>query len=106
MHSSIKTKNDNKANRNSSVSFSLKNRDKIKLPPPIYLCEVTGKIVVNINVNSNGLVTDTYINSTSSTNNQCLIDHAIEYAQNAIFSSDASIKTQIGSITYYFKGKD
>ncbi|WCO01409.1 hypothetical protein [Psychroserpens ponticola] len=105
MHSNKKSDDDTKANRSSSVSFSLRNRSKVKLPPPVYLCEVTGKIVVNITVDSNGLVTDTYINSSSSSDNQCLIDHAIEYAENAIFSSDATTKSQIGSITYYFKGK-
>ncbi|MEY8849964.1 hypothetical protein AB9K26_14180 [Psychroserpens sp. XS_ASV72] len=105
MHSPKKNENTN-SNRNSSVSFSLKDRKKVKLPPPVYLCEVTGKIVVNITVDANGLVTDTYINSTSSSDNQCLIDHALEYAQNAIFSSDANKKSQIGSITYYFKGKN
>lgn len=93
-----------KSNANSSVSFSLSNRDKIKLPPPIYLCEVGGKIVVNITVNANGQVVDTYINSSSSSSNQCLIDTALEYAKNAIFTS-ANRNEQIGSITYYFKGK-
>ncbi len=105
MHSK-KTEDDSKSNRSSSVSFSLRNRDKVNLPPPVYLCEVTGKIVVNITVDKNGLVTDTYINSSSSSDNQCLIGHALEYAQNALFSSNASTKSQIGSITYYFKGKN
>jgi type IV secretory pathway VirB10-like protein len=91
-------------NSNSSVSFSLKNRQKVKLPPPVYLCETGGKIVINITVNSEGHVTDTYINSSSSSSNQCLIDTAIEYAENAIFSN-ANRKSQIGSITYYFKSK-
>lgn len=100
-----KTKNDTRVNRSSSVSFSLKNRNKVKLDPPVYLCEVTGKIVINITVDNNGLVTDTYLNTSSSSNNQCLIDHALEYAQNAIFSS-ANTNSQIGSITYYFKGKN
>ena len=89
---------------NSSVSFSLKNRQKVKLPPPVYLCETGGKIVVNITVNAQGQVTDTYINSSSSSDNQCLVDTAIEYAKNAIFSN-ANRKSQIGSITYYFKSK-
>ncbi|WP_152604813.1 hypothetical protein [Psychroserpens jangbogonensis] len=106
MHSSKKTDDDSKSNRSSSVSFSLRNRDKVKLPPPVYLCEVTGKIVVNITVDKNGQVSDTYINSSSSSDNQCLIDHALEYAKNAIFSSDTTTKSQIGSITYYFKGKN
>ncbi len=105
MHSK-KTTEDHTSNRNSSVSFSLSNRKKVTLPPPVYLCEVTGKIVVNITVDANGLVTDTYINSRSSSNNQCLIDHALEYAKNAVFNSDPSKKSQLGSITYYFKGKN
>ena len=104
MHSSKEHEKNNKGNANSSVSFSLSKRDKVNLPPPVYLCEVSGKIVVNITVNAQGQVTDTYINSSSSSKNQCLIDTALEYAKNAIFSS-ANRKSQIGSITYYFQGK-
>jgi len=104
MHSPKKNEKNTKGNANSSVSFSLSNRTKVKLPPPIYLCEVEGKIIVNITVNAQGQVTDTYINSSSSNDNQCLIDTALEYAKNALFS-DAKRKSQIGSITYYFQGK-
>lgn len=104
MHSPKKEEKNTKGNSNSSVSFSLSKRTKVKLPPPVYLCEVAGKIVVNITVNSQGQVTDTYINSSSSSDNQCLIDTALEYAKNARFSS-AERKSQIGSITYYFQGK-
>nr|WP_321232498.1 hypothetical protein [uncultured Psychroserpens sp.] len=104
MHSPKKEAKNSKGNSASSVSFSLSKRTKVKLPPPIYLCETAGKIVVNITVDAHGLVTDTYINTSSSSDNQCLIDTAIEYAQNAVFSS-AERKSQIGSITYYFQGK-
>ncbi|WP_298754298.1 hypothetical protein [uncultured Psychroserpens sp.] len=104
MHSPKEDAKNNKGNANSSVSFSLNNRSKVKLPPPVYLCEVSGKIVVNITVNELGQVTDTYINSSSSSKNQCLIDTALEYAKNALFSS-VDRKSQIGSITYYFQGK-
>lgn len=104
MHSPKKDVKNSKGNSASSVSFSLSKRTKVKLPPPVYLCETAGKIVVNITVNSDGQVTDTYINSSSSSSNQCLIDTALEYAKNAIFSS-AERKSQIGSITYYFQGK-
>ncbi len=96
---------ESESNRNSSVSYSLSKRDKVTLPPPVYLCEVTGKIVVNITVNAAGKVTDTYINSNSSSDNECLIDYALQYAQNARFSS-AERASQIGSITYYFQGKN
>lgn len=104
MHTTKKTDKNSSSNANTSVSFSLKNRQKVKLPPPVYLCETGGKIVVNITVDAQGQVTDTYINSSSSSSNQCLIDTALEYAKNAIFS-DAETKSQIGSITYYFKSK-
>lgn len=100
-----KDNSDSESNRNSSVSFSLSNRNKVSLPPPVYLCEVTGKIVVNITVNAEGKVTDTYINSNSSSDNECLIDYALQYAQNARFSV-ADRESQIGSITYYFQGKN
>jgi TonB family protein len=104
MHSTKKGSENSKGNSASRVSFSLSNRSKVKLPPPVYLCETAGKIVVNITVNAEGQVTDTYINSSSSSDNQCLIDTALEYAQNAVFS-DAERKSQIGSITYYFQSK-
>jgi hypothetical protein len=98
------TTNNSSNNSNSSVSYSLQNRVDLKLPPPIYLCETGGKIIVNITVNSLGRVTDTYINTSSSSNNQCLIDTAIAYAENALFSK-ANQNSQIGSITYYFMRK-
>ena len=104
MHSNKKDASNSKSNSSSSVSFSLSKRTKVDLPPPVYLCETAGKIVVNITVNSQGQVTDTYINSSSSSDNQCLIDTALEYAKDALFSTSER-KSQIGSITYYFQGK-
>ncbi|GAA4889238.1 hypothetical protein GCM10023311_11560 [Flaviramulus aquimarinus] len=93
-------------NSKSSIRFSLANRTKIYIPIPVYLCEVNGKIVVNITVNSNGNVVDTYINTSSTSSNECLIEHAIEYAKQAQFSSDAAKENQLGSITFYFIGKE
>lgn len=105
MHSPDKKDKNQNSNKRSSVSFSLTDRTKVKLPPPVYLCEESGKIVINITVDSNGLVTDAYVNSSSSSKNECLIDSALEYAESAVFSADASKKSQIGSITYYFQAK-
>ncbi|HLT33621.1 MAG TPA: hypothetical protein VKZ98_07525, partial [Aquaticitalea sp.] len=94
------------ANRNSSVSYSLKGRKDEHLPPPVYLCEESGKIVINISVNSSGAVTDTSVNRAATTStNECLIDSALEYANNARFSS-AAHANQIGTITYIFVGKN
>ena len=92
------------ANTNSTINYSLKGRTEEYLPIPIYLCEANGKIVVSITVNANGKVTDTYINAASTSNNECLKEHALEYAKKARF--DGSKKaSQIGTITFNFEGK-
>lgn len=95
------------SNPNSNIQFSLKDRKMRNNPIPIYLCEVGGKIVVTIKVNHLGIVTSTVINTAaSSTTNECLTDHALEYAAEARFTSDAGKASQIGSVTFYFKGKN
>ncbi|MEZ4801207.1 MAG: hypothetical protein R2797_00435 [Gelidibacter sp.] len=105
-NSTNKTGANSSVNRNSSVSYSLKGRKDQHLPPPVYLCEESGKIVINISVNSSGAVVDTSVNRSSSTStNECLIDSALEYARDARFNSDASAN-QIGTITYIFVGKN
>ncbi len=102
-----KRSNNNKdgANKNSSISYSLVNRTHNFLPTPIYLCEYGGKIVINITVNSDGDVTDAYVNSTSSSTNGCLIDSALAYAKASQFNRDSSKTSQLGSITFLFRGK-
>ena len=101
----LKQQQDDGANTKSTISFSLKDRKKVHIPIPVYLCEIGGKIVINITVNASGNVTDAYVNTSSSTSNECLVEHALEYAKNSQFSADASKKSQIGSITFYFIGK-
>jgi len=93
------------ANTKSTVSFSLVDRKKVFIPIPVYLCEVDGKVVVNITVNANGKVIDTYVNTSSTTSNDCLVEHALEYAKSSRFSADASKNSQLGSITFHFIGK-
>lgn len=104
MHSDKKEDKNEKGNSASTLTYSLKGRELIRYNTPRYLCEDSGKIVVNITVNASGKVTDTYINTSSSTTNQCLTQHALEYAESVIFDS-ATLKSQIGTITFYFKGK-
>ena len=88
----------------SKLTYSLENRRLLSYNTPRYLCERSGKIVVNIKVDSDGVVYENYINDSSNSNNDCLIEHAIEYAKWLQF--DASNRTdQLGSITFYFKGK-
>ena len=92
-------------NRKSTIRYSLVDRTDEFLPIPIYLCEDGGKIVINITVNDNGNVIDTYVNNSSNSDNQCLIDSALEYAKKAKFNNSPGKKTQLGSITFNFVGK-
>ncbi|MBB5267111.1 energy transducer TonB [Algibacter amylolyticus] len=92
-------------NSKSSIRYSLLNRKKIHIPIPVYLCEVDGKIVVNITVNANGKVVDAYVNNSSTSNNACLMEHAIDYAKRSRFTPDAAKESQIGTITFFFIGK-
>ncbi len=91
--------------RRTSISFSLVERNAYYLPPPIYTCIEGGKVVININVDKNGYVTEATFNDKSSgTSNGCLVDNAIRYALKARFSPDSKA-SQIGTITYLFQGK-
>ncbi len=92
-------------NSKSTTGYSLTGRTG-DIPIPVYLCEVNGKIVVNIAVNSQGSVVDAYINASSSTSsNDCLIEHALEYAKKSTFNSAPAKPNQIGTITFNFIGK-
>lgn len=92
--------------RDSSISFSLKGRGAVDIPNPIYTCDTSGKVVVNITVNARGLVTKTSINKGSSTStNECLTNKAREYAAEAVFSELPGRDSQIGTITYNFQGQ-
>lgn len=89
-------------NRNSSLTYSLKNRKSVELPNPVYTCEGSGRVVVKIEVNKNGYVTNTKVDKKrSTTRNECLFDNAMEYARKALFSR-TTIEKQEGTITYYF----
>lgn len=90
--------------RNSSISYSLRGRNAIHIPNPIYTCDRAGKIVVNIRVDAEGRVLETSINKASSTStNQCLTEKAMEYAAGARFSKLVSRENQPGTITFLFQ---
>ncbi|WP_417238503.1 hypothetical protein [Bizionia sp.] len=93
-------------NKKSSMHYSLVNRTHKYLPTPIYLCDDGGKVVVNITVDNKGDVIKSTINTAASTDNDCLHEHALEYANESRFNADNSKKTQLGSITFYFEGKN
>ncbi len=89
---------------NSSISFSLVGRTARSIPNPIYTCDRSGKVVVNITVNADGRVRSTSINKgSSSTSNECLTEQAMQYASQAVFSSLPGRDSQPGTITYRFQ---
>nr|WP_313809753.1 hypothetical protein [uncultured Allomuricauda sp.] len=95
----------NLKDKRTSISYSLVERNAYSLPPPIYTCIEGGKVVINIEVDSNGYVTEASFNDKSSgTSNGCLVDNAIAYAYKARFSGDSKA-SQIGTITYLFQSK-
>lgn len=95
------------SNRRTTISYSLKNRKALQLPNPVYTCEGGGKIVISIEVSALGHITKaTYNKGLSTTTNGCLIDSALEYANQARFTTLAAKDGQIGTISYNFPGQD
>jgi len=96
----------NYARRNTSVSYSLVDRNNVSLPIPIYTCITGGKVVINIQVDPLGNVIEAELNKKSSgTTNGCLVDNAIAYAFKSKFNSTNKNTTQKGTITYLFQSK-
>ncbi len=95
----------NLAEKRTSITYSLVERNAYVLPPPIYTCIEGGKVVINIEVDDFGQVVDANYNEKSSnTSNGCLVDNAIAYALKARFNSSNKIN-QKGTITYLFQSK-
>jgi TonB family protein len=91
---------------NTTIKYRLVNRRALLLPNPVYTCDASGKVVINITVNTGGNVTQATVNkSASTTTNECLFDSAITYAFKARFNTDNSKETQLGTITYIFPGQ-
>ena len=98
------TKNNSSSSRHTTISYNLVDRNSIKIPNPVYTCSATGKVVVNIEVSGVGNVVKASFNRASSTtNNGCLVDQALKYANNALFNAD-SRTAQLGTITFEFQG--
>jgi len=86
----------------SSVSYNLKGRHKEYLPIPVFKCEESGIVKVEILVNSYGRVTKaTILENGSKTEDQCLWDTAIDAARRSRFN-ESTTKLQKGTITYNF----
>jgi len=93
-------------NRKSTTSYRLVDRTALHFPNPIYTCEGAGKVVIGIEVNALGKVVKAFYNvGSSTTQNECLIESALQYAKKARFNTSAKKTSQLGSITYHFPGQ-
>ena len=93
-------------NRNTTISYQLRDRKDIDLPNPVYTCYGSGKVVINVEVDNLGkVVKNSYNKTASSTSNECLIDAALEYSEQARFNTDGSRNKQLGTITFNFPGQ-
>lgn len=78
------------------------NRKARYIDRPIYRCQGGGTVVVAISVNQQGEVFQATIKS-STTNEECILETAIQSAQNFVFERDNSAeKRVVGTITYMF----
>jgi len=88
----------------SSVFYSLKNRHKLILPIPVFKCEESGRVRVEIAVNRNGkVIRAKVIQKESDTTDENLHEAALDAAYRSRFNLDnkSPIK-QVGSITFNF----
>lgn len=87
----------------SVVSYSLQGRKARRLPVPAYRCESGGTVVVDIAVNSRGLVVQAAIDAQNSSVDECLRESALQAARASIFNTiPPDGKQAVGSITYLF----
>jgi len=84
-----------------NITYNLKNRQKKRIPNPVYLCEGSGDVKVRIHVNQKGSVVGTSI--VESTGNECLHQAAMEAAERAYFNTDFNAPSrQEGWILFSF----
>lgn len=87
-----------------NIYCNLEKRSTVYVPVPVYKCEGSGKVVIEITVNSEGFVIGTDIlKHESDINDECLFNTAVSYASITRFNSDSQAPAkQKGSITYFF----
>lgn len=85
------------------ISYNLENRTDIYLHIPAYLCQGGAEVIVNITVNRNGKVIAAAIAAASTTDDNCILDMALQSAKASSFNASANAPDkQRGSITYLF----
>jgi TonB family protein len=86
------------------IYYNLPGRTHTYLPLPIYKCESAGKVVLSIDVNPKGEVTNASVLAAgSTTTDPCLLETAVSTALISRFNPDIkAIKNETGTLTYQF----
>lgn len=86
------------------IYYDLLGRNHLYLPIPIYKCEGSGKVVLSIEVDQNGIVQKAQVIDRESTaSDPCLIETAVNTALISRFNPDAnSPRIELGTLTYQF----
>tara|TARA_Y100000768_G_C23884297_1_gene636813 strand:- start:166 stop:957 length:792 start_codon:yes stop_codon:yes gene_type:complete len=87
-----------------NITYRLENRYDTYIYVPTYLCQYGGEVTINIVVDRNGNVASAKVDyESSSTNDNCLLNAALEAAQSARFNKSSSApKLQPGNMTFRF----
>jgi hypothetical protein len=87
-----------------TISYSLEGRTEVYINPPVYQCQGSGKVVVDIVVNQSGYVVDANINKPKSQiTEDCLVEAANRAALTTRFNAkNTAPERQRGTITYIF----
>lgn len=95
---------ENNPEGNVAATFSLGDRNSEKDPKPAYVCEYSGVVVVNIQVNQQGFVESAAVNQgQTTTTRDCLTEASVEYAYKWKFNASSSApKRHAGTITFTF----
>lgn len=86
------------------IYYDLSNRYHTRLPIPVYKCQGSGKVTLEIEVNQRGDVEKAQIiGSQSTTADECLIETAVKTALISRFNSDINApRIQKGTLNYHF----
>ncbi len=85
-----------------SAEFSLQGRSVKSSPKPTYRCKTSGKVIIKIEVNQAGEVTNAAIDERS-TANDCIREESLAYAKKWKFDyNEKAPKKQAGTITFTF----
>ncbi len=87
-----------------TITYELENRYDVYMPVPVYKCEGGGIVSLGIWVDQTGNVMKASIDELQeNTGNDCLVEAALNAAQNSKFNADPSAPDrQKGTLTYQF----